>query len=81
MTQPNYELWDTIIEDLRGSCQNLDEPLENYDAFHLEHDMDFLNYLDDRIFCCESCGWWYEISEQSDKFDDRLICENCEENY
>lgn len=55
-----------IIEDLRGTCQTLNVVLEKHEAEELEDDKQFLEELDNTVFCCECCGWWYEIWEMSD---------------
>ena len=66
-----------IIYELQGSCKSLLEVLEFHECEHLELDSDFLAELDSRIFCCELCNWWMEISEMAEDAQDRWICEEC----
>lgn len=73
--------WNEIIEELRGSCKSLNEVLYNHDREDLEDDMNFLGYLYQEIFNCTSCGWWYEISEESGVAEGELICNDCGDSY
>jgi hypothetical protein len=75
------QLWDTIIQSLQGTCDTLYSVLEYYDATHLEDDLQFLDYLDNQIFLCSSCNWWFEISEESGIDEHELICNYCAEEY
>lgn len=68
--------WSDIFEDLRGTCENLSSYLENNELEHLEDDHDFLAQLDQNIFLCECCGWWYPVSEASEDYD-ATICVDC----
>ena len=74
----NLDLWNKIIEHLNGSCESLYQTLEYYKAEALEDDLDFLGYLDDQIFNCTCCGWWFPISEvTTDETQDELACNSC----
>lgn len=68
---------DKIIDYLQGTCNTLDGAVEiiidgNLDSSDLS--MEELEYLDDRIFLCECCGWWYEVSEMSEQDQ---YCDDC----
>lgn len=53
-----------LVDYLLGSCQSIDDAtnaLFDCDSEMLnERDWELIN---DQIFCCENCGWWYEIGE------------------
>lgn len=69
--------WDTIIEQLRGTCKSIHE-LDDDDEALFERS-DFCAYIDQQIFLCTECGWWCEIDgEASADFDrDELTCREC----
>ena len=74
----NLDLWSKIVEELNGSCDSLNQVLENHEADALEDDTDFLGFLDDHIFNCVCCGWWFPISEvTTDETQDELACNSC----
>lgn len=70
------DLWERIAYDLSGTCQMLSAVLDDYDALDLENHQPFLEYLDNEIFLCDGCGWWYPISEMSET---QAYCNNCVE--
>lgn len=61
-----------IIETLAGTCTYIG------DVCSIEEmaDKDLWASIDDAIFECDRCGWWCEISGQSD-MDGEMICEDC----
>lgn len=70
--------WDRIIDHLRGSCGSLIGALRSHDAEDLEDHQEFLRYLDDEIFLCETCGWWCEMSEMAeDEEGTEPTCSDC----
>ncbi len=58
MTDEEYKKWAEVVDDLRGTAgfPIPDEYIE---------DRAFLEYLDQEIFICDTCGWWCERSEES----------------
>lgn len=66
-----------IIYELQCSCKSLYEVLESNGCEHLELDSAFCAEIDSRIFCCEDCNWWMEISEMAENEQGRWICEDC----
>jgi hypothetical protein len=71
--------WINIVEELKGSCETLSNVLENHNRQDLDNDMNFLEYLDNNIFNCSGCGWWYEISECSNHHHESY-CDGCYED-
>lgn len=82
MSIDNTELdvWNDIIYTLNGSCDSLEHILSLYNREDLQDNMEFLGYLDNEIFHCSCCYWWYDISEESGAIDGELTCNNCAEN-
>lgn len=78
-----YEEMQEIIECLRGTCKSLDdgvsEIFEGKDFGDMS--MDNCYQLDEQIFLCDACGWWYEIGESADdeNYMGGQICQNCKE--
>lgn len=69
---------DDIAHELQGTCTSLGAILERYEMEGAENDTDFCFALDQQVFECECCGWWFEQSEMT-AYDPvgRWICEEC----
>lgn len=70
----NEDLWEQLIYDLQGTCEGLDSFLER-NAPDLIDYQPFLLHLDNQIFCCEVCNWWFELSDMAD--NDNWECRDC----
>jgi hypothetical protein len=62
-----------LIEFLQGGCDTLDEGVvavlgDEYDATDLS--IPNLTQIDQDIFLCDTCGWWFEICEESENCGD-----------
>ena len=73
---------DKIISDTQGTCNPLDEAIQ----YHLGENEDEESLTDDErqqidmeIFNCATCGWWYEICEQSEDGETCTDCKECED--
>jgi len=69
-----------IAETLQGTCDTLQGAIEECYPGMSEEDMmaDDHSALDQLIFLCTECGWWYEISENAETDDDsEMVCESC----
>lgn len=75
MNLNNIDTWEQIIHDLNGTCDSLEGALLRAGAEQLRDHMPFLQYLDNSIFCCESCNWWLDLSEMAD--NDNWECRDC----
>jgi len=68
-----------LVKDLQGTCNDipdyLPEGMDEYDLTDEDHE-----FIDQEIFHCTVCGWWYEISEESGKDESELICQDCAED-
>lgn len=65
-----------IVEDLRGTCN---KSVHEYIDEYLEQGFDEMALyvgIDDAIFECEECGWWYGVDEMAD-YEDERICQKC----
>ncbi len=74
--------WDviaSIIEDLRGTCKSLYEVVEEYGLEFDSLDDHELNEIDQNIFLCDWCGWWYESGE-GDEYKEEMLCDHCLED-
>ncbi len=75
MNLNDYALWEQIIYDLNGTCDSLENKLEQHNALELQDYIPFLNHVDNNIFCCTTCCWWYDISDMAE--NDDWECTNC----
>lgn len=78
MEDKERDLWETMIEDLRGTTQSIATVCDNHDRPDLEDSTEFLAEVDQQIFQCECCGWWCVISEMTDNGD--WQCTDCTPN-
>ena len=62
-----------IIYDLLGTCQTLDQACLTAGIEESELTLEELAAIDEEIFCCEDCGWWYERCEEGHDG----ICSDC----
>lgn len=68
-----------LIEHLNGSCKTLEEGIKTIlGEEYTENDLSGENQdqIDQEIFLCHNCGWWYEVEAQGENGD----CEDCEED-
>ena len=77
----NEKFLEGIVEDLMGSCQSLEDALDKHYMELDDLSMKDLEYIDDAIFVCDCCGWWYDLGEISIIIEDALVCMGCEENW
>lgn len=81
MKSSNFDI-NKVIESLEGSCDTIDDVIESLYPGMDEDDLtgDDYNAIDNQIFRCPTCGWWFDLSEQSDNEEDTGDCENCYED-
>ena len=65
-----------IIDDLRGTCQELNTVCEKYGTSEDDLTEEELIKIDESIFCCSYCGWWLSFDEES--LED-WVCKDCYE--
>lgn len=63
---------DDIYEQFCGTCESLDLTDEESDSAEL------LAGIDQLMFNCAVCGWWYDVGEDSANTDE-MTCESCGE--
>lgn len=75
MRHPDFNI-DTFIEGLQGTCDSMQEALDKMYPDMYEDDIlpSEQTHISHEIFNCDTCNWWYEISEQS---TDGSNCCNC----
>jgi hypothetical protein len=78
-----YEQMEEFIAYLNGTCMDMMSAFENFFEFDMseldaQEEITLCGKLDDRIFNCERCGWWYDMGDLADN-NDAMICSSCEE--
>jgi len=78
MVEFTTEEIEQIINYLQGTCKSIDDAI--YDIFGEDRDINDLSAgdyasIDERIFLCNTCGWWYEQGEMAE--NDNWECEGC----
>lgn len=63
-----------IIEDLKGTCDTLDDACHHYGIEWSDLTSEELGILDSEIFLCDECGWWCEVSDMS---EEENVCDDC----
>lgn len=64
-----------IIHDLQGTCQSLDDALEEGED---ATDPVLCAAIDEAIFLCPGCNWWCERSEgHENPTGDEDLCDDC----
>lgn len=68
-----------LIEYLQGSCDTLDEGVnvilgEEYSSEDLSKQN--VEQIDNEIFLCSVCVWWFEVSEMSEE-ESESTCVEC----
>lgn len=69
-----------IIEYLQGTTNNLSDAVSLITSDECElNDLTLEQHheIDDKIFECVECGWWYEISDVSTLETDENYCNEC----
>lgn len=70
----NQDRVNEVAEEVRGTCKMLEEFATEEELKNLE----FLKAIDDQVFYCIGCGWWYEISDLcDDESETELVCIQC----
>lgn len=52
-----------IIDNLQGTCNTLQSACKEIGIEECDLTEDDLLEIDNEIFLCDECGWWYEIIE------------------
>lgn len=72
-----------ICESLTGTTQSLEEVVNHVTQGRVESldavDVKTLAEIDEKVFCCEGCGWWCSTDELHNE-DDQQLCDDCEED-
>jgi len=61
------EVVDQAVQDLVGTCNAMYEVVDVTSLLLQE-----LSAIEDVIFLCEVCGWWYDMSDLDDS-----VCTGC----
>jgi len=80
ITLTNEEIQE-LIEDLRGTTQTISGAISKlFDRFDVEYticniDDKTLQAIEDEVFQCDGCGWWYEQPHNDENGD--ILCDDC----
>jgi hypothetical protein len=76
MTKERTEIILNLISDLEGTCTDLSVALKEYNLTEEDLTMEDRGLIDENIFLCETCGWWYGCEDC--KHDE--VCYDCSED-
>ncbi len=68
---------DDLVYHLQGTCISLEEACADLGFDREDLTMKELEELDNCLFECDNCGWWYDVGERSDVDCDENICLHC----
>lgn len=57
------EQMEELVNTVNGTCESIYstcERLFGHEICEYENEMEICGYVDDRIFECGECGWWYD---------------------
>ena len=74
------ELVESIIDGLRGTLKSLAEVCEDHNIDEDELNINELDEIDQNVFCCDGCGWWYETGEE-EWIDTIRYCRHCADDF
>jgi len=69
-------LAEQAADHLQGTCMSLGNLGEEFEA--AENDTTFCDRLDELVFCCVRCDWWFEQSQMSELAIHEWFCHECE---
>lgn len=79
VTKISLEKAQEVIEHLNGTCLSIEQGCADLDVDPEDFLDQHCHLLDDAIFNCEGCGWWFEQGEMADDPHDRWVCGDCVE--
>lgn len=62
-----------ISDQLQGTAQLLHDVVTPGE----EDDTELIQELDQRVFCCEACGWWCGVEELNNDSPGEQTCNDC----
>ena len=62
-----------IINFLKGTCHPISNAEEEYGELTVEE----LEEIDEEIFKCDDCGWWYDPCDCNVDHNGSKFCPNC----
>lgn len=87
LTEPQIE---QIAQYLRNTNYLIDAACEQLGLTYADLDGTSIQTIDTMIFCCESCGYWFDLKEYADDelcwpcaetHSRRILAEELEQNY
>ncbi|WP_315921481.1 hypothetical protein [Mesorhizobium sp. SP-1A] len=87
-TSDKLDLWrkqaNDVAHHLSGTTKSLEQGISDVlgeEFLHLEDNREFLLNIDDKIFTCVTCGWWYENSENAGERQNGFYCFDCDDGW
>lgn len=66
-----------IIDELQGTPDSIDTVVESlFNKTEEDLNMSDFAFIDQQIFLCDICGWWYEQGEMAN--NENWECQDCE---
>lgn len=75
MRPENFDI-DTLIEAVVGTSDTIDQHLSDGMEWEDLTDQDHQK-IDESIFLCDQCGWWYEIGDEAEHDGHDTVCVQC----
>lgn len=71
-----------IVESLEGTCKTMDQIIiqvtDNDGLTEEDITESQMTYIDQTIFKCSDCGWWFEMAEETkSEHEDEMGCREC----
>ena len=80
-TKTRGELLQDLVDTLMGTFKKLEEGVSEVFEVEIEEAKTLLTeedheWLDNEIFCCDTCEWWFELGDSGDSEGNCLDCNN-----
>lgn len=78
ITRTKADMADDIADRLVDQCMiDIGQAAEETNVpEELRDDADLISLVEDRVFCCDGCGWWCSVDELNTETDQQL-CDDC----
>jgi len=64
---------DKLCIELEGTSDDLESLIEDQGLLYESVSIDEFQYIDSKVMCCDTCGFWVPTSQ----VDDRSVCNDC----
>jgi hypothetical protein len=70
-----------LVDATQGTCKSLEEVCEDHfghEPMDYDNEMEICQFVDNLIFNCVVCGWWFEMGDMA-QYCDEWTCSSCED--